>query len=103
MKSEVLKSVLIDELERNKRFISRYEAEIAGLPKGSVFCRTIGSQQYYYLSFREGSKVMSKFLGKEGAFDVEALQGQLASRKELNLLLKKLKSEQKELEKALGK
>ncbi|MBQ8681140.1 MAG: hypothetical protein IJ530_15520 [Treponema sp.] len=103
MKSEVIKSVFIDELERNKRLVSRYTAELASLPKGSVFLRKIGNQQYYYLNFRDGKKVISKFLGKENSFDLEGLQKQIARRKELQQILKRLKTEQKELEKELKK
>lgn len=103
MNSDVIKSVFIDELERNKRLVSRYEAEVEKLPKGSLFLRQIGRQRYYYLNYREGKKVVSKFLGKENAFDAEKFQGQLERRKELNALLKRLRLERKELEKELGK
>ena len=103
MKSDLIKSVFIDELERNKRLISRYLEEIKTLPKGSVFLRKIGNQQYYYLNFRDGKKVVSKFLGKENSFDLDSLQKQLARRKELMQVLKRLKTEQKELEKELRK
>ena len=58
MKSEIIKSVFIDELERNKRLISRYMAELEELPKGSIFLRKIGNHQYYYLNFRDGKKVI---------------------------------------------
>lgn len=103
MKSDLIKSVFIDELERNKRLISRYLEEIKTLPKGSVFLRKIGNQQYYYLNFRDGKKVVSKFLGKENSFDLDSLHKQLARRKELMQVLKRLKTEQKELEKELRK
>ena len=52
MKSELVRSVFEDEFERNKRLISRYEKEIERLPKGAVFKRKIGNQEYYYLEFR---------------------------------------------------
>lgn len=103
MNSAVIKSVFADELERNNRLIARYTEEANGLPKGSVFRRKIGNQQYYYLNFRDGKKVVSQFLGKENSFDIEKLQKQLERRKELLALLKKLNSEQKELEKELAK
>lgn len=103
MKSELIKSVFIDELERNKRLVSRYTAEVESLPNGSLFLRKIGNQHYYYLNFRDGKKVVSKFLGKENSFDLESLQKQIARRKELIQLLKRLKNEQKELEKELKK
>ena len=101
MKSEVLQAAFKDELERTQRLIARYEKEIESLPKGSVFRRKIGNQEYFYLNYRDGSKVISKFLGKANVFNIEELQSQLNKRKEYVQLVKKLKIEQKELQKVL--
>lgn len=101
MKSEIVKSVFQDELERNQRLVARYEKELENLPKGSIFKRKIGNKEYLYLNYREGEKVISKFLGKAEEFNSEELQLQLDKRKEYKKLLKKLKIEQKELLKAM--
>ncbi|MGN0728030.1 hypothetical protein [Treponema sp.] len=99
MKSDLIRSVFLDELERHKRMILRYEKETESLPKGSVFKRKIGNQEYLYLNYRDGKKVYSKFLGKPGNFDLQDLQEKLNRRKELSALLKKMNKELKELEK----
>ena len=101
MKSDVIRSVFLDELERNKRLISRYEKEIENLPKGSIFKRKIGTSEYIYLNYREGKKVISKFIGKTEAIDLTELNEKIIHRKELQALIRKLKREQKELEKEL--
>lgn len=101
MKSDVVKAVFQDELERNQRLVLRYEKELELLPKGSIFKRKIGNQEYLYLNYREGKKVISKFLGKIEEFNSDKLQVQLNKRKEYKQLIKKLKLEQKELLKAL--
>ena len=101
MKSDVVKAVFQDELERNRRLTARYEKELETLPKGSVFKRKIGNKEYLYLNYREGEKVISKFLGKSGEFNLDELQVLLDKRKEYKVLLKKLKLEQKELLKVL--
>ncbi len=98
MKSDIIRAVFLDELERHKRMIQRYEEECKSLPKGSVFKRKIGNQEYFYLNYREGQKVISRFLGKSGSVDLSELQQKLGRRKELNSLLKKMKKELKELE-----
>ena len=54
MKSDVVKAVFQDELERNRRLTARYEKELETLPKGSVFKRKIGNKEYLYLNYREG-------------------------------------------------
>lgn len=101
MKSALVKSVFQDELARNQRLVERYEKELQSLPKGSVFKRKIGNQEYYYLNYREGQKVISKFLGNINEYDIEQLQSKLNKRKEYQSLLKNLKAEQKELKKEL--
>ena len=101
MKSDVVKAVFQDELERNRRLTARYEKDLETLPKGSVFKRKIGNKEYLYLNYREGENVISKFLGKSGEFNLDELQVLLDKRKEYKVLLKKLKLEQKELLKVL--
>ena len=96
MKSEIIRSVFLDEHEKNRRMVARYEKECNLLPKGSIFKRKIGKQEYLYLNYREGPKVISKFLGKADGYDISELQQQLARRKELMTLVKKLKIEIKE-------
>lgn len=81
--------------------IVRYEKELGELPKGSVFRRKIGNQIYFYLSYREWQKIVSKFLGNVKSFDAEELDEKIKRRKELSVLLKKLKKERKDLEKEL--
>ena len=65
MKSEVVKAVFQDELERNQRLVARYEEELETLPKGSIFKRKIGNQEYLYLNYRDGERVISKFWVKQ--------------------------------------
>lgn len=101
MKSDVVKAVFQDELERNRRLVSRYEKELETLPKGAIYKRKIGNHEYLYLNYREGNKVVSKFLGKNETFDSDELQMQLDKRNEYKQLIKKLKLEQKDLLKAL--
>lgn len=101
MESKAIRAVFLDELERNKRMTVRYEKEIESLPKGSLFKRKIGSKEYFYLTFRNGEKVVSRFLGNAESFDCTQLKTQLSRRKELQKLLRKLKAEKKELEKEL--
>lgn len=101
MKSDLIISVFKDEYERNTRIIARYEKEVQELPKGSIFKRKIGNQEYIYLNYREGKKVVSKFVGNVSSIDFSDLENKVLRRKELTKLLKKLYKEQKELEKEL--
>lgn len=55
----------------------------------------------FYLNFRNGTKVISQFLGKTDNYDIMDLQNKIKYRNELVQLVKKLKVEKKELEKVL--
>ena len=97
----VVYGVLQDELYRNQRMQARYRHEIDQLPKGSLFLRKIGEQQYFYLNYRDKSKVVSKYLGRLDAIQIEDLKKSIAERKRYADLLKKLIREEKMLMKAL--
>lgn len=86
------------ELERNMRMILEYENELSKLPRGKLIIKKINSYSYFYLKFREGKKVVTKYIGKDNC-DVSALQEQLDKRKHIEEMLRRLKSEKRELEK----
>ena len=97
----VVFGVLQDELDRNRRMQLRYRKEIEQLPKGSLFQRRIGEHQYYYLNYRDKSKVVSKYLGRLDAVNAEDMKKSIAERKRYEDLLKKLRNEEKFIEKAI--
>ncbi|MBQ7377988.1 MAG: hypothetical protein IJW71_06715 [Clostridia bacterium] len=71
--------------------ITEYSRELEALPKGSIKPKKVKDKIYYYLSFRDGDKVITKYIGK----DEEALiplREQLARRKQVEEILKKLKA-----------
>lgn len=98
----VIVGVLQDELDRNRRMQARYQQEICQLPKGSLYLRKINHQQYYYLNYRQDSKVIAKYIGKQDDVKVEQIKKGLSERKHYKELLKKLSSEEKWLLKALA-
>ena len=97
----VVFGVLQDELERNRRMQIRYRKEIDQLPKGSLFQRKIREHQYFYLNYRDKSKVVSKYLGKLDPVKVEDLKKSIADRKRYEDLLRKLRNEEKFIAKAI--
>ena len=101
MKSDLIMAVFKDELERTERLISRYEKEVEELPKGAIYARKIANQEYFYLSYRDGKKTVSKFLGNVNSFDKSDLLKKTQRRKELLRLIRKLKSDKKQLEKEI--
>ena len=58
----VLEEVLLEEYDRSMRIINAIKAEQQTLPRGSVQKKLIGGKEYYYLQYRDGSKVRSNYI-----------------------------------------
>ncbi len=92
-------SSLIDkENLRNQNMIAEYEKELIPLPKGSIKTKIVGNRIYYYLNYRDGKKVVSKYVGKDESSLQEVKDG-LERRAHVEAMLKKLKEEQKQIKK----
>ena len=97
MKSSVIEGMLLEELERNRRIFKRYQEELDKLPKGSIIKRKKNEEIYCYLHYREANKVVSKYIGKMSAIDIIDLEKQIQKRKNIRVIMQKLKVEEKEL------
>ena len=85
---KVLKNILEESKEYYLELERKIEKRIKDLPKGSIKERIIGGRKYYYLQYREGKKVVHKYLGKNKP---EELIKQIKERKALLEELKKVK------------
>jgi len=90
----VIEGVLLEEKERNLIMQSHYLHEISMLPKGVIVKKSKNNRDYYYLAYRDGNKVISKYLGKE-IDKIHQIQQNIDKRKYLENLVKKLKKELK--------
>lgn len=61
----ILKGILQDSVGYYLDLQRRLRARLRALPRGSVLKRRIGRQDYYYLNYRNGQQVVSKYLGKK--------------------------------------
>jgi hypothetical protein len=84
---KVLKNILKESKEYYLGLKKMIERKIKSLPKGSVKERKICGRKYYYLQYREGKKVINKYLGKDKP---ESLIKQIKERKALLNELKKV-------------
>ncbi|MCD6080863.1 MAG: hypothetical protein J7J54_05380 [Candidatus Omnitrophica bacterium] len=85
---KVLKNILEESKEYYLELERKIEKRIKDLPKGSIKERIIAGRKYYYLQYREGKKVVHKYLGKNKP---EKLIKQIKERKALLEELKKVK------------
>ena len=86
----IISTLLIKEKNRNESMIIEYTRELDALPKGTIKEKKVNDKIYYYLLFREGDKVITKYLGKNEE-SLSLIKEQLARRKQLEHMLKKLK------------
>jgi len=98
--TNIIKDTLVEELDRNVRSRRAYELEHATLPRGSVSVRTRGKKEYCYLKFREGARTVTKYVGAANLVE-DDLRSQIARRKEIESVIKRLKTEEAFIEKAL--
>ena len=94
----IISTLLTKEKNRNESMIIEYTREIELLPKGTIKEKKVKDKVYYYLLFREGDKVITKYLGKNEE-SLILIKEQLARRKQLEGMLKKLKEEKTQIEK----
>lgn len=94
----LVSSLLYKESLRNQNMIAEYEKELAVLPRGSIKIKIIGRNSYYYLNYRDGKKVVSKYIGKDEE-RINLIKEQLAKRHHIESMLKQLKQEQQQIKK----
>ena len=94
-------NLIIDTIQKEKTrieyMLKRYRRINEELPKGSLSESNKNGQKYYYLKYREGKKVVTKYLGKE-AGEMPAL---IEKRKHTEAMIKSLEDELRIAEKAL--
>lgn len=82
-----INQTLIEEKERTLRFIDACEEEIAKLPKGYISVKNIRGVKTFYLQWRDGTKIRSKYIKSE---QVEEITKQIQKRKKGNTNLKNI-------------
>ncbi len=94
----VLMSLLSKEGSRNEKMLSAYSRELEALPKGSIRAKKSGNRVYYYLIFRDGDKVVTKYIGKNEETLIP-IREQLERRKQVEEIIKRLKEEKTQIKK----
>ena len=90
-------SIIIRTVQREKQRIDRmldaYSTQLNDLPKGTVAEKISGKNIYYYLKYRDGGKVVSKYLGKNSE-KVSEVRSLLVKRRHVEAMIKHLHEEQ---------
>ena len=59
-------TTVLQEKRRIEYMLEKYGKEYERLPKGTISERTVNGKTYFYLKYRDGKKVVSKYIAKDG-------------------------------------
>lgn len=96
----VLEEVLLEEYKRILRTEALIKKELEQLPRGYISIKKINGRNYYYLQFRQDSKVKSQYIKTA---EVDAVREGLALRKKDMDALASLEKSKKAIVRALGR
>lgn len=91
-------TVIAREEIRNEKMITEYTKLLETLPKGKIMPKTVNGKTYFYLYYRDGKKVVSKYIGKDEE-SLVMIREQLIRRSQIEEILKKLKAEKVQIKK----
>ena len=91
-------STILQEKERIDRMLAKYQEELEMLPKGTISEKNVKQSTYFYLKYREGKKVISRYIPQK---DVDAVREQVEKRRHIETMIRSLQEERAIAEKAL--
>ena len=84
-------SMVLQEKQRIDYMLARYQETISELPKGTISEKLINGNTYY-LKYRDGKKVISKYVGKD---NIQEVKEQIEKRRHIEAMIKSLTEEQR--------
>ena len=91
-------STILQEKERIDCMLTKYQEELETLPKGTISEKKVRQSTYFYLKYREGKKVISRYIPQK---DVDAVREQVEKRRHIETMIRSLQEERAIAEKAL--
>ena len=98
MRLSLILSTILQEKERIDRMLAKYQEELEMLPKGTISEKKVKQSTYFYLKYREGKKVISRYIPQK---DVDAVREQVEKRRHIETMIRSLQEERAIAEKAL--
>lgn len=98
MRLNLILSTILQEKERIDRMLAKYQEELGTLPKGTISEKKVKQSTYFYLKYREGKKVISRYIPQK---DVDAVREQVEKRRHIETMIRSLQEERAIAEKAL--
>ena len=98
MRLNLILSTILQEKERIDRMLAKYQEELGTLPKGTISEKKVKQSTYFYLKYRDGKKVISRYIPQK---DVDAVREQVEKRRHIETMIRSLQEERAIAEKAL--
>lgn len=98
----IIDDVILPEYYRLIDSIKYLEEKISDFPKGAVRNKQIKGRDYIYLTYRDGKKVKSRYIGSASSKKAVVMLSQLKKRNRMQDQLKELKVQLKDCKKVLG-
>lgn len=98
MRLNLILSTILQERARIDRMLAKYQEELGTLPKGTISEKKAGQSTYFYLKYREGKRVVSKYIPQK---EVETVREQVEKRRHIETMIRSLREERAIAEKAL--
>ena len=98
MKVNLILRTIMQEKERIDRMLAKYQQEVLLLPKGTLSEKKVKQSTYYYLKYRDGKKVISRYSPQK---DVETVREQVEKRRHVETMIRSLQEERSIAEQAL--
>ncbi len=83
-------TTITKEKVRIEYMLSKYREEYAFLPKGAISEKKVGEKIYYYLKYRDGKKVISRYINKSC---IDEIKEKIEKRKHIEAMIKSLQEE----------
>ena len=91
----ILDEVLLEEYNRMKKMRIVMKKEMDSLPKGYISKKMINGKQHNYLQWRQGKKIVSKYVPEKRA---EELKRQIEKRNQLKISMHEIDDNLKKIE-----
>lgn len=98
MRLNLMLTTILKEKERVDRMLEKYQEELKKLPKGTISEKKAGQSTYFYLKYRDGKKVISRYIPQKNVADVRK---QVEKRRHIETMIRSLREERAIAEQAL--
>ena len=98
MRLNLIITTILQEKERIDRMLKKYQEELGKLPKGVLSEKKAGQSAYFYLKYRDGKKVISRYIPQK---DAEDIRKQVEKRRHIETMIRSLQEERAIAEQAL--